>query len=838
MTTQLLLHCDGYDGSQFFPDTSQFPPGKTYAAVGNSQQVDTAQSKFGGASALFNGFSDYLLTNTYASLAPGADWTVECFIRIPSPASEVGVWHLGNIASNNGRMSLWITAAGAIRFYIRRNDGTYWSSTTADGLITTNAWHHVAVVKSGTTISLYSGGTRRNTFDSGWTTNDLAINRANIGRARTDTGGIIYFNGWIDEFRYTPDAAIYSGTSYTVPSAAFADPYPASYGQSSAPTELTVEYANAGTPTANTLLTVTAKTGQPSAATRLSIFATGQSVASTALAVIGDIAAAVWRARCYLDGVNVSASLTGELRIEAEEGGARIAHVDILPPSGTLYPLDYVGRQILIDYVPVMDGVEVPLRLFTGLVDTPSYDPSTAILSLSCVDDLQNKVAALSIAEIDALVGGRYSAAVQGDIDEHWDYAQDRLKTVAASLDADAQGALRVTPWQGLTLMDTYTDDDLLYQYPSVAFPQASTFVNRVDIAYEYRYPRLRQRYTSVGWSGPVLDMDKNGYQYPTASEVKGAVGGSGWHTVLEIFDNAPTLIPHSTGGNVRTRSGAIDLAVFHLTQRHHQTVSETYALTVLAPESIEINGTLARPLSGALESKFEADVWENDYTMLPDLTFIGEQDFAPDAERADSDNAIQTLLDMARVMILGSHRSGRIGNAVVCNPYIDLDKRLAIDASSMQADGKVARVLHMLNIKAGSAITEFELAITGVAGAGIITPDTLEPPEPPEEAEATQNWQGEVAALGVSCFGLTAYEDSLMGLLVNPLQYYTVEDVPEDGTISYENPFYTEGSYPETGFRFRMPGVVDADREPVTKPVAAEYKIIIDEDPLAFIVP
>ena len=48
--TKLLLHCNGTDGSTTFTDEI----GKTVTANGNAQ-IDTAQSKFGGASGLFDG---------------------------------------------------------------------------------------------------------------------------------------------------------------------------------------------------------------------------------------------------------------------------------------------------------------------------------------------------------------------------------------------------------------------------------------------------------------------------------------------------------------------------------------------------------------------------------------------------------------------------------------------------------------------------------------------------------------------------------------------------------------------------------------------------------------
>lgn len=173
----------------------------------------------------------------------------------------------------------------------------------------------------------------------------------------------------------------------------------------------------------------------------------------------------------------------------------------------------------------------------------------------------------------------------------------------------------------------------------------------------------------------------------------------------------------------------------------------------------------------------------------------------------------------------------------MLCNPDLDLDKKVAIATPSISAAGKVARVRHVFDIDAGSAVTEFEIAAFGVGGAGIITPDTLAAPAPPAAAVATQNWAADVPSMSVNTYGVTPYTDSLMGLLLNPPETITVENIPGVGSKSFPNPYYAPGSYPATGFRMQMPGVSDADRNPLDKAVASAYQIIIPSDTLTFIV-
>ena len=629
--------------------------------------------------------------------------------------------------------------------------------------------------------------------------------------------------------------------------------YTAPSGPVTAPTTLTVITAPSGPVTAPTTLlvltaapvsgptslSVIAPSGSVSAPTTLSVSASGSVSAQTLLAVIDAADAATWTATCLINGVDVSARLVGQASVTAEEGAARIAEITLLPASGTIDPLDYVGKTIVLDYVLLIGVVAVPRRLFTGRIDTPDYNPASTLLRLTCVDDLQNRVAVLPRAVIDGLIGGRYTEAVQGKIDDNWDYAVARLSTVAASLDAGASGGMRVTPWELATTWATYTEADLLYERATLTMPQRSTLVNHVDIEFDYRYPRLRQRFATAGWSGTQVDMAPNGYQYPTQQDILGAVGGTGWSVTLGVFYPAPASIPHPSGGFIYPQDGSIDMAILHLSQRHSQTVTEKYTLLVTADESVALNGTLPHALRGALESEFDGGAWESALDVAPLMPGGGEQDWSPDATRADADYAIDTLLAQARVKVLASHRGARVGNAVLCNPDLDVDKKVAIATAAVSAAGKVARVVHTLDFMVGSAVSEFDLAIFGSGGAGIITPDTLAPPAPPAEAAETQDWPASVPPLYVNTFGVTPYSDSIMGLLINPPETIMVENVPPDGGAqSFPNPFYVAGSYPVTGFRAQMPGVDDADRNPLEKLASASYSIIVPDDTMTFTVP
>lgn len=605
---------------------------------------------------------------------------------------------------------------------------------------------------------------------------------------------------------------------------------------------------------AATALTVSWPTGTPTAATALTVTATGPATAATLLAVLGapvvpgDPAAPAqrWTARCVIGGTDVSARLVGKATVTAAEGAARIASIVMLPASGPIAPMDYVGKSITLDYVQVIGGAEVARRLFTGRVDTPAYDLAMNLLTLTCTDDLQNIVATLPRSTIDHLIGGRYTEAVQGDLDDGWDYAQARLTTVAGCLDASASGGMRTTLWESATTWATFTAADLIYQRSHLTLPQRSTLINKVDISFDYRYTRLHQRTTTMGWSGALTDMAPNGYQYPTQQDIVGAAEGTGWTITRSWFWPAPAAIeviayngPYIYDGFIYPPAGSIDMAVLHLAHRHSQTITERYTITLTSHGSVAANGELPTSMRGALASNFSGSTWESALDVEP--LMLGEtiSDYAPDASRADADYAIQALLDQARTKILASHRTARVANAILCNPDLDVDKHVAIDTAQLSASGKVAEVVHVLDFAAGSAVSEFSIGLFGAGGDAGEAPPPLVPPPPRLMVDHSLDWVSAIPPLLCHTYGTGAeYSENMMGLLLNPPKGYYVEDTVYFYPLWSTNQFYVDGSYPVTGFRMMMPGVADADRNPIDDPISATYSIDVPAATLSIAVP
>jgi hypothetical protein len=200
----LLLHMDGSNGSTTFTDSG--PNARPVTRTGNAQ-ISTAQSKFGGASGLFDGSGDILSVLDYADMEMTADFTIECF-AYPTVTTDKII--AGHNVQNVQLFRINSGATGNISVYL--NDTVL--SNTAAG-ITANQWHHLAVSRTGSTTRVFVDGTQIGSSNTTWT-----------GSFKFNLIGGMFgldFQGYIDEFRVTKGVGRYNSASFTVPTAAFPD---------------------------------------------------------------------------------------------------------------------------------------------------------------------------------------------------------------------------------------------------------------------------------------------------------------------------------------------------------------------------------------------------------------------------------------------------------------------------------------------------------------------------------------------------------------------------------------------------------------------------------------
>lgn len=217
----LQLSFDGADGATRATDESLYQLFQPVSFVGNAQ-IDTAQSKFGGASLLLDGNGDYcqLTGRSRFGAATTESRTWEAWFRVSAfdtgqnqtiidtrpTASQGGFTFVISNTSKLLVLQAFTSAATVVSL----------SSTT---VIAVGTWYHGRVVKSGTSWYLFVNGT----LEASGTQTAQAGNEGDlyIGRSGFNTSPR-YFKGHIDEVRITSRAE--STSSFTPPAAAYAHP--------------------------------------------------------------------------------------------------------------------------------------------------------------------------------------------------------------------------------------------------------------------------------------------------------------------------------------------------------------------------------------------------------------------------------------------------------------------------------------------------------------------------------------------------------------------------------------------------------------------------------------
>jgi hypothetical protein len=194
---------------------------KNVITTAGSAQISTSQSQYGGSSIAFNGSTDYLLLLHNQNLVFGSgNFTMECWIYVTSAALN-GLYAK---RATNGTFAgvVWYVSGTNVLTLYMTNTGSSWQISGATGAttITQNAWHHVALVRNGSTINMfvdgavdYTGSFTGSVFDGG----------AAVTLGAADAAAATWpFHGYIDDMRITTGYARYT-SAFTPPTASFAN---------------------------------------------------------------------------------------------------------------------------------------------------------------------------------------------------------------------------------------------------------------------------------------------------------------------------------------------------------------------------------------------------------------------------------------------------------------------------------------------------------------------------------------------------------------------------------------------------------------------------------------
>jgi hypothetical protein len=204
--TRLLLNFTGENNSTTFTDSSS----DARTVTSTNVVISTTQSKpFGGSSGYFNGSSyiQFAVVNASNNLILFDDFTVEFWVY-PDSDSNFSTGY-----------TLWFGLSGGSGDYLGIKDGSYvaqfggtgemlWSGTPS-----LSTWTHIALVRSGSVVTLYVNGTSLgNKINSTFWLNNTSLN-IQIGAFASN----FYTKGYIDDFRIVKGKSLYN-YNFTPPS--------------------------------------------------------------------------------------------------------------------------------------------------------------------------------------------------------------------------------------------------------------------------------------------------------------------------------------------------------------------------------------------------------------------------------------------------------------------------------------------------------------------------------------------------------------------------------------------------------------------------------------------
>jgi hypothetical protein len=214
----LLMHMDGANDSTTFVDSSLYNRNIT---VNGPAKLSSSQSRFEGTSAAFDADTSYLRVVSGPDFAFPSDFTIECWVYFTNSSRG----YQGIIGAHNGSdQSGWV-------LYLEQNNnltfqtsaGSSWGGSISSGeTVTPNAWHHIAVSRSGSSLRIFVDGTLKATATN--SVNVASASYIDIGdyTCLNQSGYNFTMSGYIDELRITKGIARYtSSPSDSFPSAPF-----------------------------------------------------------------------------------------------------------------------------------------------------------------------------------------------------------------------------------------------------------------------------------------------------------------------------------------------------------------------------------------------------------------------------------------------------------------------------------------------------------------------------------------------------------------------------------------------------------------------------------------
>jgi hypothetical protein len=454
------------------------------------------------------------------------------------------------------------------------------------------------------------------------------------------------------------------------------------------------------------------------------------------------------------------------------ENQASLMSFSIRPKGDTINVDQYHGKTVTLDYV-TEDSVT---RLYTGVVDIPTFDINRGRVSFNCTNDREK----LINQTLGGLIGniGWYSPTLNPTNDRAAELSA-RLETTPTAVDFDFNNNPQITPWAAKTTPDFIIEQgNIYYDEPSIIYFNAARVTNKINIRFNYQYQRLYHHQRGFGWLSGEQNFCRhtdNAYSLCPKDAVRNAIASAGWPrrgniSFTEIWPSGW----YRCGGNPRSWStlsftgvaqpvvdddgnqvndvngqpvfqnvitGVTDMteiyclaAQWQATTRWTQNIEEQYNITIRANQSINQFGEIEQNSSANLQAETSNPDWENydSFELPPSGSFGNNYQINDKTNLPEFGQAIQTEMNKARTQILAAHRQTTVTLRLRVDPRIQLRHTIQTLVDPIKCKGKVRAIRHTLNtIDRNEKYMEVDVAISRAQGSAGATQALTTPVAP-----------------------------------------------------------------------------------------------------------
>ena len=192
-----LDHFDNFSGA--FVDSSS----NAYLMTPTGVQTWTGFSKFGSGCAQFDGTSSQLTgpaSNAAYKFNTGVDFTIECWSWQTATGTSPVIWDQRAATSSANGIALYVDSTGHPVVFTNNA-----AAITSSIVILQNTWNHIAVVRIGSTVTLWVNGA-----SGGTATVSANLSDGNFSIGRQQASGANYWPGFIDCVRVVNGTGVYN----------------------------------------------------------------------------------------------------------------------------------------------------------------------------------------------------------------------------------------------------------------------------------------------------------------------------------------------------------------------------------------------------------------------------------------------------------------------------------------------------------------------------------------------------------------------------------------------------------------------------------------------------